>query len=461
MTADRARRRRSTWIALALSVAALIVTGVLGTYAVVSLADSQVGRDAASDTGRVAVAQQLPWTPTALIGVQADDGTLASTVVAVLPPDGRGGTLVPISASADAGSGANDVLRPLSAVFAAEGGEAWRAAVEQATGLSFDVAEVVDQERFIQLINPLGDLPTLFPFAFTDGTSETTFEAGGTVLSSAAAFRVLTATNADGPDWQLDPVRNAVWDAIADRVGAGIGSLSDGVRFERGFPPSGLDQFVDALFAAPLTSRDLVTTPIDPARVADELPVEYADTFGIGWEESVVSMRRGEVAMVFGSISPARVGAPLEGPTVRLVSGYTDDDVAPLGANRSDVLIGAIDVLLFTKSNVLSVVDDPALDVPERTMIRVADEALIDGVWELYGDAFGEMQVTPGEVAIDGIDLEITLGRDYLRALADPGEPTATTTPGTTPGTTSGTTPTDDSAEGSSESSSSVAGSTT
>jgi hypothetical protein len=66
-----------------------------------------------------------------------------------------------------------------------------------------------------------------------------------------------------------------------------------------------------------------------------------------------------------------------------LVSGYTDDDVARLGANRSDVLIGAIDVLLFTKSNVLSVVDDPGLGVPDRTIIRVADEALIDGVWEL------------------------------------------------------------------------------
>jgi hypothetical protein len=458
MTANRVRRRRSTWIALALSVAALIVTGVLGTYAVVSLADSQAGRDAASDTGRIDVAQRLPWTPTALIGVQADDGTLASTVVAVLPPEGRGGTLVPISASADAGSGANTVLRPLAAVFAAEGGEAWRAAVEQTTGLSFDVAEVVDQERFIQLVNPLGDLPTLFPFAFTDGTTETTFEGGGTVLSSAAAFRALTATNADGPDWQLDPVRNAVWDAIADRVGAGIGSLPDGVRFERGFPPSGLDQFVDALFAAPLTSRDLVTTPIDAERVAEELPVEYADTVGIGWEDSVVSMRRGEVAMVFGSIAPARVGAPLEGPTVRLVSGYTDDDVAPLDANRSDVLIGAIDVLLFTKSNVLSVVDDPGRNVPDRTTITVADEALVDGVWELYGDAFGEMQVTPGEVAIDGIDLEITLGRDYLRAIAERG----TTTPTTEAPTEDSTEETsEDSGEGASGSSSDVAGSDT
>jgi hypothetical protein len=421
MTADRARRRRSTWIALAAAVIALAVTGVLGAYAVASMADSQAGRDASDDTGRVIVAQKLPWTATALIGVIGDDGRLASTAVAVLPPEGRGGTIVSVSADADAASGTNTVLQPLAAVFEVDGPEAWRAAVEQATGLSFDVAEVLDQARFTKLIGPLGDLPTLFPFAFTDGATSTTYEAGGTVLSSAAAYRAMTVTNPDGPEWQLDPIREAVWDAIADRVGAGIGSLPDGVSFDRGLPPSGLDQFIDALFAAPVTSQALSVTQIDPDRVAEQLPLVYADAIGVDANESVVTLRRGEVVLVFGSIAPARVGAPLAGPTIRLVSVYTDDDVAPLAANRSDVLIGAIDVLLFTRSNVLAVVDEPGGAVPERTTVLVSDEALIDGVWDLYGDAFGEMQVAPAPVAIEGVDLQITLGRDYLRKLGESG----------------------------------------
>lgn len=419
MTADRRSRRRNTVLALVAAVLALIATGAMGAFAVVEMADSRAGQDASDDTGRVAEAQELPWTATALIGVMGDDGRMASSVVAVLTPDGRGGTIVPVSSSADTASGTDVVLRPLGAVFDVDGPEAWRAAAEQITGLSFDVAEVVDQDRFISIIGPLGDLPTLFPFAFTDAASGETFEAGETVLSTAAAFRAITAVNGDGPDWVLDPARNAVWDAIADRVGAGIGALPDGVAFTRAAPPVGLAQFSDALFSAPVTFRGLETVQIDPERVDEQLPVEYSNALGLGWEESVVTLRRGEVVLVFGSVAPARMAAPLEGPTVRMVSGYTDDDAEPFGLNRSDLLIGAIDVLLFTKTNVLSVVDQPGTTVPERTTVLVSDAALIDGVWELYGDVFGELDVRVAPVAIAGIDLEITLGREYLRRLAE------------------------------------------
>ena len=439
MTADGGRRRRSTWLALVAAVVALVATGVLGAFAVAEMADSRAGRDASDDTGRVVEAQELPWTATALIGVMAENGELATSAVAVLTPDGRGGTIVPISVSADTASGTNILLRPLGAVFAADGPEAWRAAVEQVTGLSFDVAEIVDQERFTQIVGPLGDLPTLFPFAFTDDASGETFEAGNTVLSTAGAYRAITAVNGEGPEWYFDPARNAVWDAIADRVGAGIGALPDGVAFTRAAPPGDLDQFTDALFTAPVAARALESIQIDPERVAAELPVEYSTVIGLGWEDSVVTLRRGEVVLVFGSIAPARMAAPLEGPTIRLVSGYTDDDAAALGINRSDLLIVAIDVLLFTKSNVLSVVDQPGLAVPERTTVYVSDAALIDGVWELYGDVFGELDVRVAPVAISGVDLEITLGREYLRRLAEPPAPSTTddsVPDGSTPETT-------------------------
>ena len=418
MTADRRTRRRNTGLALGAGVAALVVTGALGAFAVAEMADSRAGRDASDDTGRVVEAQTLPWTATALIGVMDDTGRLASSAVAVLDPDGRGGTLTAISSSADTASGTNEVLRPLGAVFEVDGPQAWRASAEQATGLSFDIAEVVDEERFAQVVGPLGDLPTLFPFAFSDAASGQTFEAGATVLSTAAAYRVITSVNGDGPDWQLDPVRNAVWDAIADRVGAGIGALPEGVEFTRAAPPAGLDQFSDALFSAPVAHRDLETLQIDAERVAEQLPLEYSDVIGAGWEDAVVTLRRGEVVLVFASIAPSRMAAPLEGPTVRMVSGFTDDDAGPLGLNRSDLLIGAIDVLLFTKTNVLSVVDQPGAAVPERTTVMVSDAALIDGVWELYGDVFGELDVRVAPVAIVGVDAEITLGRGYLDRLA-------------------------------------------
>ena len=314
----------------------------------------------------------------------------------------------------------------------------------QLTGLSFDVAEVLDEERFIELVTPLGDLPTLFPYEFTDANSETTFDSGQNVLTSADAARAVTARNASGPSWQFDAVRDAVWTAVANRVGAGIGSLPADVRFDRGNAPAGLDQFIDALFAAPVEWRPLSTEQVDPIRVAAQLPVDHAVYLAPNAGESVVVLNRSEVVLIFGSIAPARIGAPLDGPTVRLVSGFTDEDAAALGMTRSDLIVSALDVLLFAQANVRSVVDDPGLGVPDRTQIVVADPALVDGLWSAYDGVFGDLQVSVAEVRIEGIDFEITLGRDYLDVVAARGDtPTADAASSPTSSTTSTSAPSD------------------
>jgi hypothetical protein len=423
VTADRRRRRRSMWLAFTAAVVALVGATVLSGVAVVSMSNSTAGRDVADDLGITDTVQRLPWTSTALVGVIDQDGTLTSTVVAVLPPEGRGGTIVSISASADAASGTSTIIRSLDAVFAVEGAEAWRAAVEQLSGLSFDLAEVVDEQRFTELVSPLGDLPTIFPFSFTDANTGSTFDSGQDVLSAASAARAVTARNAAGPAWQFDPARDAVWAAIANRVGAGIGSLPADVRFDRGNAPTSLDQFIDALFAAPTEFRGLSSAHVDTERVAAQMPLDHADFLGEDFDESVVALNRSETVLVFGSIAPARVGAPFDGPTARVMSGFTDADVESLGMNRSDVIVSALDVLLFAQTNVRSVVDDPDAVVPEATQIVVADPALVEGVWSIYDGLFGELQVSVTDVRIEGIDFEIRLGREYLDVLRQGGDP--------------------------------------
>lgn len=416
MTANRRRRRRSMWLALGASVLSLVLVGALSLVAVSSMADSRAGRDVGADT--VAPARQFPWTGTALIGLVDDDGMLRATAVGVLDPDGRGGTLLSVSPSADASAGNSPLVRPLGAVFAVDGPEAWRAAVEQLTGLSFDVAEVADHDRMVQLLTPLGDLPVAFPFGFTDASTGQEYGVGGSVLSAAGAVRALNATNPGQPDWQLDFARDAVWSAIADRVGAGIGSLEAGVRIDVDFPPTTLDAYVDALFAAPVAFRSLSTRPIDADRVATQMPVEYAEAIGPEAEEAVVTHRRAELILMFTALAPARIGAPTDGATVRLVSGFTTEDTTSIGISRSDLLTAAIDQLLFGQTNVVSVVDSPGASVPDATRLLVSDDALIDGVWETFDGVFGEMQVVPAAEPIVGVDIEIMLGRDYLPALS-------------------------------------------
>ena len=337
MTASRSRRRSSTILALVVSILALVAVGVFGVIGARTLADSTAGQLADGQKLTMPL-QRLPFTPTALIGVVDDDGRLTSAAVGVLEPDGVGGSLIVLAASADASSGNNTVLVPLDAELELNGPTAFREAAERLTGLSFDVVEIVDQRRFVQIVTPLGDLPTLMPFALRDSSTDERWEAGELVLSSASAARALTARNDSIADWYLEPNRVAVWEAVADRVGAGVGSVAP-IASDRDLPEiTTLDEFVRRLFAAPVDARALSFVVIDENRLDEELSDELASAFGRADIDAVVAHNRSETLMLFGAIAPGRLGAPIDGPTFRIVSGYADADLADLGLNRSDVL---------------------------------------------------------------------------------------------------------------------------
>ena len=187
----------------------------------------------------------------------------------MLDPTGVGGSIVGIAATADAASGTFDTLSPLAAVYEAGGAEELLRAAERLTGLSFDVVEILDQRRFAQIVGPLGDLPALLPVDFTDASTGEEWEAGETSLSAPAAARAITATDPAIADWYHESARAAVWQAVADRVGAGIGSIAPIATDDEVPVPATLDQFADRLFGAPVDFRALGFEPIDQERIDD------------------------------------------------------------------------------------------------------------------------------------------------------------------------------------------------
>lgn len=414
MTAVKQRRTRGTALAFAAAVFGLCAAAVLGVSGVRSLSDSTVGQQAAGQRDAVA-SQRLPFTSTALVGVIDDDERLTSAAVWILEPNGVGGSIVGLAATADAASGTFDTLSPLAAVYEVGGVEEFLTAAERLTGLSFDVVEIVDPPRFAQLVTPLGDLPALLPVAFGDASTDERWTAGETTLSSAAAARAISATDPDVADWAYEPVRAAVWQAIADRVGAGIGSVAP-IASDQDVPiPTNLDQFSDRLFGADVEYRALSFRPIDADRVESQLLNPYVGVLGA--DDVVVAHDRAEMVMLFGAAAPGRLGAPFDAPVFRVVSPFGADDLEELGLNSSDVLKRAIDGLLFAQANIVSVADLPGGEVPDVTQVLVADAGVTGAVREGYAPLFGEIEVVPATVRIDGIDVEVTLGRSFLEQL--------------------------------------------
>jgi hypothetical protein len=411
MTAVKRRRTRSTVLAAVAAFAGFLAVLVLGVTGVQSLRESTAGQQAAGQADAVP-AQRLPFTSTALVGVVDEELRLTSVAVWVLDPSGVGGSIAGLAAPADSASGTFDKLSPLAAVYEVDGSEEFLAAAERLTGLTFDVVEVVDEQRFAQIIAPLGDLPVLFPVPFADASSGEAWEAGEATLASPAAARAITATDPSIADWYFESVRAAVWQAIADRVGAGVGSIAPSASDVDVPVPEGLGEFAERLFAAPVEFRAVEFVAIDPDRVATQLPDRYVGV--LGPVDSVVAHDRADMTILFGATAPGRLGAPLDAPVFRVVASFTEADLEPLGLNQTDVLKRAIDRLFFAQANIVSVADVIGGPVPEVTLLEVADAEVIDAVRAVYEPLFGEIEVVEAAVRIDGIDIEVILGRTFL-----------------------------------------------
>lgn len=414
MTAVQRRRTRSTVLAALAALAGFGAVLVLGVTGVQSLRDSTAGRQAEGQAETVPT-QRLPFTSTALVGVVDDDQRLTSVAVWVLDPSGVGGSIAGLAATADAASGTFDTLAPLAAVYDVDGPDEFLAAAERLTGLSFDVVEVVDEERFTQIISPLGDLPVLFPVPFADASSGEAWEAGETTLASPAVARAITATDPAVEDWYFESPRVAIWAAIADRIGFGVGSIAPSASDVDVPVPTGLGEFADRLYAAPVEFRAVEFVPIGMDRVEAQLLDRYVGA--LGPIDAVVAHDRADMTILFGSIAPGRLGAPLDAPVFRVVASFTDADLEPLGINQTDVLKQAIDRLFFAQANIVSVADVAGGPIPEVTRLEVADGDVIDAVRSVYEPLFGEIDVVEAPVRIDGIDIEVVLGRTFLDEL--------------------------------------------
>ena len=75
--------------------------------------------------------------------------------------------------------------------------------------------------------------------------------------------------------------------------------------------------------------------------------------------------------------------------------------------------------MLFFQANVVSVDTQPAPDgAAAVTLIQVAEERFIADMEAIAPIVFGESEVVLASTLIEGIDVEITLGTDYIATKA-------------------------------------------
>ena len=136
--------------------------------------------------------------------------------------------------------------------------------------------------------------------------------------------------------------------------------------------------------------------------------------------------------MIFGHIAPSKVAAPNPGYNFRIVSPFSDEQLAD-GVSRLDVAYTATEAVLGSDANVVSV-DTSSGEAGAATVIEVGDENLIQAANTL-SEVFGPVEVRIADPRIAGVDVVATLGTDYLSRL-DSAAATATVPRTSTGGST-------------------------
>jgi hypothetical protein len=407
VTALPGRRRRATLVVGIATVAVVVLAAALTVLGAVTLYNSTEG--ATPSAGEPALT--FPDTPTGAIAALDDEGQLASIAVLVVQPASRGGSIVAVPVDADASGGVGPDRLPLAETVALQGPDALAPELEATVRLQLDQVEVVDAARLTEVLEPVGDIAVDLPSDVTDASGATVAEAGTATLDAAAAAAILTARDPDVPAVRQYRAAAAVWSGIAAAVGDGIGAEADA---DADLPVvTSVDDLLARLLGGRVGYRSLQAT--EPAAADNRRRVD------------VVELDPVELTLVFGQIAPSAVAAPDVGLTMRVVSSFSDEQLAPSGRTNTDVAYTAISSLQFVGANVVSVStsgDPPA----ERSRIEVADGTLISGI-ETSDVLFGALDVTVAERPIAGVDAVLTLGTSYLDLLASGTPPTPSTAP--------------------------------
>ncbi len=404
MTALRSRRRRSTLVAAGAVVLAIVAAAAIGIVGGLTLYHSTEGSDASDDRPEV----MFPETPTGLLAAVDDEGNLASLALFVVRPSGAGGSIITVPVSADASAGEGTERLPLAETAELTGPESVQREAEILLGLAVESYEVADRARLEELLSVVGDIEVDLPVDVTDADGQVVAEAGLQTMDPETAAAVLVARDPAVPAAEQYPAATAVWAAVAEAVGDGISDVegfqapSGGEAAGASEPADGVAAVVGRALGGPLATRGLRATSVADSRNPRDVDVVVLD--------------RAELALVFGQIAPRKVAAPNPGLTFRLEIPFSDDELEAVGLSKDDLAYRAISQLLFVRGNVQSV-DTTTGDVPERTMIQVAEESLVPVV-ETTDNFFGDIEVEVAEERIVGVDAVVRLGTNYLDDLA-------------------------------------------
>jgi hypothetical protein len=391
MSALAGVRRRRTAIMVAANLFALVALAGMGYAGVTAL------RNYEGATRVTSTSQKLPVTPVAMLGTVDDADVLTSVTVFVLSSGQQGGgNIVSLPASTDSTPGIGTVRTPLASVYATGGVDALTNAVESALSITIDFSSVLAAAELEPVLAPVSPVKLTLATDVLDGADEVPlFTAGENSLSAAQVVEVLTAVADGQPHADRRANIEAVWAGVAESIGAGRTAPDLTVA------PTDVPSAIERVFAAASGARALPVSPADDEQNPEQLDVDTLD--------------RAEAVFTMASIAPSSMTTPSPGLVFRI-------EAPPGYEARVRVAVAAV---LFLGGNVKSVYLEA--ETHPETRLYLSDESL-ESQASSNNAYFGATQTLTAEVPIEGIDVVLQLGTEFLEAEGTALPSTTTTT---------------------------------
>ena len=402
MTAIPARRRRRMAIAITTSVLTMIALPSGVVIGAQQLLNGSGGNNVADSGATITI----PNTPTAMLGVTNSRNELVSLSLVALTPEGKGGTIVsvPVGSAADVAKG--EAPRRIADSYTTGGVAALRTDVENLLNVSIDVFEVMNAGQLGTAIAGIGSQPVSLAAAVNDtgadGKPLVVVPAGSSTLPAAQIATALASSDSSVAESVRLPQVKALWAAVA-RGGVALAAptTDSTVPAESEGEPTTVSEFITNLLAGSVD-------------VWQFTPTLLTDAVHNPSNADMYSLDGGEVLMVMASVSPSCLRLMNDALSVMLDVPFGNTTYAQQAVTR----------LAFMGANVVLVRE--TADTPTEKTVGYYDVTAVRDEASSYADLLGAIDFRPATETVEGVNLRLVLGNDFLAFLAAADEPTTT-----------------------------------
>ena len=391
MTAIARRRRQRTTYAL--------VCGLVGALMLPSglvLATNSLLHSTDGNSVDVANLTRVPSTPASLLAVVDGNGLLASLQMIALAPGGNGGTVVSIPVNSASVVAKGEDPRRLADSFATGGLEALVADVEGLLNVTFTVSAAVTADDLTAMLSSVTAVAVEFdrPVKGTlGGVATDVLPAGKQTIDASQVAKALAATEPGAAESDRLPLLKSLWVGVGAGQRSAVASTttvdaSTPSTTATAAPAPDMKSFIDRALSGQLQVWQFAATPV---------PQGDANPNGL----DMYSLDRAEIILVTASVVPSSVSSLNPSINVQIDSPFNDAALTREAILR--LMAIGVNIVLVRE------ISDAPL---QETVAGIADKA-IEAEVASYVAKLGALKVERQKVPVEGIDMRLTLGRDF------------------------------------------------